>query len=55
VTKIPDRNNLKKEGLILAHAFMGFSSRSPNSTDSGPMVRQSIMVAGAYGTELFNS
>jgi hypothetical protein len=42
--KIPDRNNLRDEELILAHDFRGFSS-----FDSRPMVRRNVMVAGAPG------
>jgi hypothetical protein len=42
--KIPDGNNLREERFIFGFQFLGFQSTVLGSIDSGPMVKQDIMV-----------
>jgi hypothetical protein len=43
-------NNLKEEGVILAHGVRGFSAWSLGSIAFGPEVRQNIMAEGHGGS-----
>jgi hypothetical protein len=49
--KIPERNNLKEERLILAHGLHRFQTMISWLHSHGPVVKKSIMVVGRSGRE----